>query len=131
MAGLKKKIEDAISTRAMPGNTNWISDTAIPVGLDIGRRVEIEFWCANCSHYIYLKLNTQLQGNHVVICPICQHKHYRLVENGIITSDRFTEGYGIADEIMPMPSAAVPKEQRRVRGEIAVLREMEALGILK
>ena len=131
MAGLKNKIEAAISTRALPGDTNWQNDTAIPVGLDIGRRVEIEFWCAECQHYIYLKLNTQLQGNHVVVCPKCQHKHYRLVENGIITSDRYTEGRVIADEIMPMPSAAVPKDQRRIRGEIAVLREMEALGILK
>ena len=69
--------------------------------------------------------------NPPVECPKCGHKHYRLVENGIITCDRFTEGHGIADEIMPMPSAAVPKDQRRVRGNLAVLRELEALGVLK
>jgi hypothetical protein len=131
MAGLKQKVEGAVAARAKEGNNDYICDTAIPVGLDVGKRVEIEFWCAECQHYIYLKLNTQLQGNHVVICPKCQHKHYRLVENGIITSDRYHEDRAIADEIIPMPSAAVPKDQRRVRGEIAVLREMEALGILK
>jgi len=36
--------------------------------------------------------------------------------DGIITSDRFAEGHMIADEIVPMRSAAVPEAQRRQRG---------------
>lgn len=102
---------------------------SIPVALETGRRIEVEFWCGECKHYIYLKLNTALEGNHVVVCPQCNHKHYRVVNNGIITGDRYEEGKCIADEIMPMKSAAT--KERRQRGGIALIREMEAVGILK
>jgi len=110
---------------------SYSKDTAAPKRLHAGRRIEIEFWCGMCQHYIYVKLNTGLDGNHIIVCPICDHRHYRLVKNGIITADRFVEGDGITDEIIPMKSAAVPANQRRKRGDIAIIREMEAVGILK
>lgn len=116
--------------QAMERDYRQYSDPTPPVALDVGRRVEVEFWCTNCSHYLYIKLNTSLDGNHIVVCPQCDHKHYRLVKNGIITGDRYNEGEAIADEIIPMKSAAT-KERRTNRGNIALLREMEAVGILK
>lgn len=109
----------------------YYEDTAAPKRLHAGKRIEAEFWCGSCSHYIYVKLNTGLEGNHVVVCPQCGHRHYRLVKSGVITSDRFHEGQAIADEIVPMRSAAVPAEQRRKRGDIAILREMELVGLIK
>ena len=106
-------------------------DTAAPQRLHAGKRIEAEFWCGECRHYIYVKLNTGLEGNHIVVCPQCGHKHYRLVKCGVITSDRFNESQPLVDEIIPMKSAAVPADQRRKRGSIAIIREMELVGILK
>lgn len=124
----RQVIENSVNREDRPYS---YSDTAMPVQLHAGRRIEVEFWCGECQHYIYVKLNTALDGNHIVVCPNCDHKHYRLVKCGVITSDRFTEGYGLADEIVPMKSAAVPKDKRRQRGNIAIVREMEAVGLLK
>lgn len=105
-------------------------DGSLPLALE-GHRVEVEFWCGNCTYYIYVKLNTGLEGNHVVRCPICNHEHFRVVKNGIITGDRHDKGIALVDEIVPMKSAAVPQDQRRQRGTVAILREMEAIGLLK
>jgi len=124
----RQVIESAVERDGRPYYRN---DTAMPVQLHVGRRIEVEFWCGECRHYIYVKLNTALAGNHVMVCPNCGHKHYRLVKNGVITSDRFTEGMQLADEIIPMKSAAVPQDERRQRGNVAILREMEACGLLK
>ena len=126
-AELKQKLNDEMIAAANPFSYH---DNALPVAID-GRRLEVEFWCGNCLHYIYVKVNMALGGNHIMVCPNCGHKHYRYVRDGIITSDRWEEGAGIADEIIPMKSACVPKESRRQRGEIALLREMEACGLLR
>lgn len=93
-----------------------------------GNKVSIEFYCTNCHHYAYLKLNLAIEGNHVIVCGNCEHKHYREVKKGIITGDRFNESLGIADEIIMMKSAMVPPENRRKRGLIAQIREAEAVG---
>lgn len=105
-------------------------DGSLPLSVS-GNRVEVEFYCNECKHYIYIKINTGLEGNHIIHCPICDHEHFRVVVNGIITSDRHDKGKAIVDEIVPMKSAAVPVDQRRQRGAVAVLREMEACGLLK
>jgi hypothetical protein len=107
----------------------WI-DSAVPVAFD-GRKVEVEFYCSMCKHYIYIKINTGLEGNHIMHCPVCDHEHFRVVVNGIITSDRHDKGKAIVDEIICTKAAAVPADQRRVRGNISVIREMEACGLLK
>jgi len=96
-----------------------------------------EFWC-HCEDapypengeprggYIYVKLNTALEGNHVIVCPNCKHKHYRVVVKGKITGERFSLGMRTADEIEPMPSAYT-KEKRKL-GLIATWRMREAIG---
>jgi len=122
---MKDKLELAMIREGLPN----YNDPSVPVCLESGRRIEVEFWCGDCQHYIYLKLNIALEGNHVVVCPQCSHKHYRVVKNGIIMGDRYEEGKIIADEIVPMKSAAT--KERRQRGGIALIREMEAVGILK
>ena len=91
-------------------------------------RVLCDFWCQECSGYTYFKLNTALDGNHVVICanPECKHKHYRYVKGGKITDDRFHEGQDLAEEIEPMPSAY--SKQARKLGILARLRQRMAIG---
>lgn len=47
-----------------------------------------EFNCSNCSGYITVKLDEDLQGAHCVVCPSCSHEHYRIIKDGVITEDR-------------------------------------------
>jgi DNA-directed RNA polymerase subunit RPC12/RpoP len=100
---------------------------------DSNGRVLCEFYCAECFGYVYVKLNTALEGNHVVNCPNCGHKHYRVVKDGIITDCRFSENHEIADEIVPMRSAwqkerRPPPELEPGKGAIALIRQFEAVG---
>ena len=88
-------------------------------------RVLCEFY-GHCGGYIYVKLNLELNGNHVVNCPNCGHKHYRVVKNGIITEDRFNESFRLADELILMPSAYT--KTKRVMGRVALQRQAEAIG---
>jgi hypothetical protein len=93
---------------------------------DSNGRVLCEFFC-HCGGYIYIKLNTALNGNHVVTCPNCGHQHYRFVKDGLITDCRFFEGQSLADEIIPMRSAY--QKEKRVLGGIAQIRQLEATGV--
>jgi DNA-directed RNA polymerase subunit RPC12/RpoP len=127
-----KRFREAVENSVTdPDGDRRYGNSERPVALSIGKRIEVEFWCTNCSHYIYVKINTGLEGNHIVVCPNCHHKHYRFVQSGVITGDRWNEGSCVADEIIPMKSAAVPEDQRRVRGCVSILREMEACGLLR
>ena len=123
------KLKDTLERTLSSG---YAPDVSLPRQFDpIGLKVQVEFWCGECRHYIYVTMNTTLAGNHIMVCPSCGHRHYRVVQDGIITSDRFDEGRTIADEIVPMRSAAVPEAQRRQRGDMAIIREMEACGLLR
>jgi len=48
-----------------------------------------EIWCHNCNHYVQFDIDMELDGNHVLLCPNCQHEHCRVVKNGVITDDRW------------------------------------------
>lgn len=47
-----------------------------------------EFYCTvsggGCGGYILVTLNNAINGVVEVVCPKCQHKHQRCIENGII-----------------------------------------------
>jgi hypothetical protein len=92
-------------------------------------KVPCEFWCNECYGYTYYRLNVALNGNHIVKCANsgCEHKHYRVVKDGEITSERFDKYGIIADEIIPMPSA-FSQEKRVQQGSIAEIRQREAIG---
>jgi DNA-directed RNA polymerase subunit RPC12/RpoP len=85
-----------------------------------------EFYCSECAGYVYVKLNTALEGNHIINCPNCGHQHYRFVKEGLITDCRFYEGKDIADEVIPMKSAY--QKEKRVLGGVALIRQLEAVG---
>jgi len=70
----------------------------------------VEFYCQVCGKYFDVKLNMALNGNHRVHCPnpTCKHIHYRKIENGIITGDRFNEDIHdeiIVDDLRPMEAS--------------------------
>lgn len=65
-----------------------------------------EFNCSNCCGYITVKLDMDKNGAHCVVCPNCDHKHYRIIKDGVITEDRApSSAEKYADEIHPMKSA--------------------------
>lgn len=69
-------------------------------------RITHEFYC-HCGKYFDVKLNMSLNGNHRIHCPDCGHIHYRKIENGQITGDRFTENLDspLVDDLYPMKAA--------------------------
>ena len=48
-----------------------------------------ELHCHNCDKYVQFDIDINLDGPHVIICPNCGHDHYRVVNKGIITGDRW------------------------------------------
>lgn len=48
-----------------------------------------ELHCHNCNNYVQFSLDMELSGQHILTCPKCGHKHYRIVENGKVTEARW------------------------------------------
>ena len=67
-----------------------------------------EFYCSgSCHKYFDFKMNTSLNGNYRIHCPICGHIHYRVVKDGKITEQRFPENDSqiLIEDIKPMKSS--------------------------
>jgi hypothetical protein len=39
-------------------------------------------------------------GNYSIVCPECQHTHYRYIDKGLVTKDRHNERAGQAEIIV-------------------------------
>lgn len=50
--------------------------------------------CHNCGNNMRIELNEELDGNHVIECPHCQHEHCRVVERGKVTRERWDSRNG-------------------------------------
>lgn len=48
-----------------------------------------EIYCTECGHYIRFKTKPEKSGNLILVCGKCGHRHCRVVENGVVTSDRW------------------------------------------
>lgn len=48
--------------------------------------------CHVCSKNFIAKLDYDIDGNHKIICPYCGHVHWRKIEKGVVTSDRWGSG---------------------------------------
>ena len=48
-----------------------------------------ELYCHNCGNYVQFDIDMELEGNHVLTCPVCGHEHCRVVKGGNITEDRW------------------------------------------
>ena len=79
-------------------------------------KVKFEFECSNCGKFFKVNLNMSLNGNYRIHCPMCNHIHYRVVENGKITGIRFTQNDDkiLIEDIRPMKSSC-----RDFREEVA------------
>jgi len=50
-----------------------------------------EFSCTSCQKMFDWKIRPYHNGKYRIHCPCCEHIHYRVLKNGVITEDRFTE----------------------------------------
>jgi hypothetical protein len=48
-----------------------------------------DVYCTNCAGKFIATLDLDLNGNHEITCPLCQHVHYRVVKDGVVTEDRW------------------------------------------
>lgn len=51
-------------------------------------------YCTNCGGEFIAELDLSLNGNHEITCPLCQHVHYRVVRDGVVTEDRWRSSAG-------------------------------------
>lgn len=54
-----------------------------------------EIHCHGCDRWVQFSLDTSVDGNHVLRCPVCGHEHCRVVRNGRITDIRWDRRNGI------------------------------------
>jgi DNA-directed RNA polymerase subunit RPC12/RpoP len=53
-----------------------------------------EIYCHGCERYFSVELDYDLNGNHEIKCPNCGHIHYRVIENGVVTGERYRSSMG-------------------------------------
>ena len=65
-------------------------DRQIANGADINEGiVKTNMHCHDCSKYFIAIIDYDIDGNHEIICPHCGHQHCRVIERGVVTSDRW------------------------------------------
>jgi hypothetical protein len=72
-------------------------------------RIKNDFICTECKNCFSFSLDSELNQNYRIHCPICGHIHYRRIEDGIISDIRFTgveEGI-LAEDIRPLRSSCI------------------------
>lgn len=58
------------------------------------KKLRQEIHCHNCDQYVQFVMDMTKNGNHILTCPVCQHEHCRVVENGKITDIRWDQRNG-------------------------------------
>lgn len=81
----------------------------------------------NCGWFNYPMLDDTMTGNFIIVCGHCGHEHFRVIEKGVVTSDRHSVKYGEADRIHVQPSAC--SEKKRELSPIQQIRQREAAGL--
>jgi len=55
--------------------------------------VRTDMYCTECDRNFIAQLDFSIDGNHVVECPHCGHEHCRVIEEGVVTGDRWSSRY--------------------------------------
>lgn len=53
-----------------------------------------EIHCHACNRWVQFEIDLELDGNHVLNCPNCDHEHCRVVKKGQITDIRWDQRNG-------------------------------------
>jgi hypothetical protein len=52
--------------------------------------VRTEIYCHSCGKVFVAELDTGIAGDHEIICPVCDHSHFRTVKEGKVTEGRYS-----------------------------------------
>jgi hypothetical protein len=70
-------------------------------------KVRTPLWCHECQRDFSAVLDYDCTGNHVIFCPHCRHEHCRVIEEGVVTSDRWDSRNGASGAVwFPVTSAS-------------------------
>jgi predicted nucleic acid-binding Zn-ribbon protein len=58
-------------------------------GMELNDRISAPLSCTECRQVVRVNIDRHATGNLTIVCPNCGHEHYRYVENGVITEDRW------------------------------------------
>lgn len=53
-----------------------------------------DLFCHDCGNNFTAELDMDINGNHEIECPHCGHIHYRVVEDGRVTGQRYRSSMG-------------------------------------
>lgn len=70
--------------------------------------------CHNCDKVFVAILDFSINGKHVVECPHCGHEHCRVIKNGKITGERWSDRNGVVTKGKAVWSSTVIKAQTTV-----------------
>lgn len=77
------------------------------------RRQE-EFYCGKagggCEQYFLTWLRDDMTGPYTIECPNCQHHHYRMIKDGLVTEERKYAENGKQHEILVGLKSTLRKE---------------------
>lgn len=60
---------------------------------DLTRRtgqVRTDLHCTHCEKNFVATIDYDIDGNHIIECPYCTHEHCRVIQGGVVTSDRWS-----------------------------------------
>jgi len=90
-----------------------------------------EFQCTNCNIFNYPMLSDSMDGNYIIVCGGCDHEHYRVIKDGVVTEDRHDHNRGKFNGDRIHVTKAATSKERRQKGLIQAFREMEMAGLAK
>lgn len=66
-------------------------------------------YCTECGRDFIAEIDYSIDGNHIVVCPLCGHNHHRVVHDGCVTEERFGSGGfdAVTDRSWAAPSAPI------------------------
>lgn len=66
-------------------------DKQIANGAEINEGiVRTSVYCHDCNNTFIATVDYDIDGDHMVVCPYCGHKHCRTIEKGVVTNDRWS-----------------------------------------
>lgn len=51
------------------------------------------FECTHCDKGVVAKIDYEIEGDHVIVCPWCGHEHCRVIKAGVVTEIRWESRY--------------------------------------
>ena len=51
--------------------------------------VRTDMHCHACNKYFLAELDYDIDGQHSILCPHCNHKHMRYIKNGFVSDQRW------------------------------------------